>query len=51
MKKWFSMKEKQMPIITHTQLIQAPVNGCFDFARIIDIHTVTTAKTILTTPE
>lgn len=26
-------------------------NGCFDLARIIVIHTVTIAKTILTTPE
>lgn len=34
-----------MPIITHTQWIQAPIKVCFDLARNVDVHTETTAKT------
>ncbi|WP_077618269.1 SRPBCC family protein [Bacillus sinesaloumensis] len=34
-----------MPIITHKQFIQAPVEVCFDLARSVDIHIETTAKT------
>ncbi|WP_144512150.1 SRPBCC family protein [Bacillus sp. FJAT-22090] len=34
-----------MPIILHKQFIQAPVVVCFDLARNVDIHTITTAKT------
>lgn len=35
-----------MPIIKHKQFIQAPVVVCFDLARNVDIHTITTAKTM-----
>lgn len=34
-----------MPIITHTQLIKAPIEVCFDLARNVEVHTETTAKT------
>lgn len=34
-----------MPIITHTQRIQAPIEICFDLARNVEVHTETTAKT------
>ncbi|MEK5207296.1 SRPBCC family protein [Psychrobacillus sp. FSL H8-0510] len=35
-----------MPIIKNKQFIQAPVVVCFDLARNVDIHTITTAKTM-----
>ncbi len=35
-----------MPIIKHKQFIQAPVVVCFDLARNVNIHTITTAKTM-----
>lgn len=34
-----------MPIITHKQYIQAPIDVCFDLARNVEIHTKTTAGT------
>ncbi|RBP86056.1 hypothetical protein DFO70_1344 [Cytobacillus firmus] len=34
-----------MPVIEHQQLINAPVEVCFDLARNVDIHTQTTSKT------
>jgi ligand-binding SRPBCC domain-containing protein len=34
-----------MPVIVHHQLIKAPVDVCFDLARNVDIHTLTTSKT------
>ncbi|WP_284141629.1 SRPBCC family protein [Virgibacillus sp. LDC-1] len=34
-----------MPIIKHIQIIQAPINLCFDLARNVDIHVKTSFKT------
>ncbi len=34
-----------MPIIIHEIYIEAPIQGCFDLARNVDIHTQTTAST------
>lgn len=34
-----------MPIIKHEIYIKAPINVCFDLARNVEIHTITTAKT------
>lgn len=34
-----------MPIITHKERIHAPLEVCFDLARDVDIHTITTNKT------
>ena len=34
-----------MPVIEHQQLINAPVEVCFDLARNVDIHTQTASKT------
>lgn len=34
-----------MPIILHNQMINAPIDLCFDLARNVDIHTKTTKKT------
>lgn len=34
-----------MPIIHHEVYIEAPIHICFDLARNVDVHTVTTAKT------
>ncbi|MFD1738652.1 cell division protein [Bacillus salitolerans] len=34
-----------MPIIIHRQMINAPIDLCFNLARNVDIHTKTTEKT------
>ncbi|UQZ32178.1 cell division protein [Paenibacillus sp. PK3_47] len=34
-----------MPLIKHDIFINAPINVCFDLARDVDVHTVTTIKT------
>lgn len=34
-----------MPVIVHHQFIKAPIDVCFDLARNVDIHTLTTSKT------
>ncbi|MFZ3589479.1 SRPBCC family protein [Bacillus sp. DJP31] len=34
-----------MPVIVHQVYIKASINRCFNFARNLDIHTKTTAKT------
>lgn len=34
-----------MPLIKHEQFIQAPLEVCFDLARSVDIHIVTSSKT------
>jgi hypothetical protein len=34
-----------MPTIKHEILIKAPIEVCFDLARNVDIHIVTTSKT------
>lgn len=34
-----------MPIIKHEQFIQASLDVCFDLARNVEIHTLTTSKT------
>lgn len=34
-----------MPIIRHEQFIKAPIEKCFDLARNVNIHTITTSKT------
>jgi ligand-binding SRPBCC domain-containing protein len=34
-----------LPVIEHREYIKAPINVCFDLARNIDIHTLTTSHT------
>lgn len=34
-----------MPIIQHEVYIDAPIHVCFDLARNVDVHTLTTART------
>jgi ligand-binding SRPBCC domain-containing protein len=34
-----------MPVIKHQEYIKAPIEVCFDLARNVDIHTVTTSHT------
>ena len=34
-----------MPVIEHTEFIKAPITRCFDLARDVDIHLLTSAKT------
>ncbi len=34
-----------MPLIEHQQFIKAPIEVCFDLARNVEIHTLTTSQT------
>ncbi|MEH6942870.1 SRPBCC family protein [Bacillus sp. JJ722] len=35
-----------MPVIIHRQYINAPIELCFDLARNVEVHTITTSKTM-----
>lgn len=34
-----------MPVIKYTTFIEAPISRCFDLARDVDVHTITTSTT------